>query len=339
VWDSRGVLKRRVPRVLVTGFLLTVTVSGLSACRTSPTVAAYVGDEQVTVDELQSAIDDRRGDPDVDAFAEANPDDFSRRVLTLLVQQEVYTAAAQRYDVDVTDDDVRARVEVLLGEDDPDTVFGQLASQGVTRDDVYENVRQQLIRQQIAVDQGKAEGLTEAGLRAAYEKTQTSATTVRLGYINVPDQATADAVLAKLTAAPSDYKTVAAQYAGQYTLADVEERTPDQIPGPLAEQAAAAKPGTGFTVAVPEIDGVIVGFVGPYPSFEEMRPQLEQQAGDAAAQAGTALVDEVRTDLDVTVNPRFGVLKEGQLVPDGNGVVDLLEDGAAAAAEPAPAGN
>jgi hypothetical protein len=46
------VLKRRVPRVLVTGFLLTVAVSGLSACRTSPTVAAYVGDERVTIAEL-----------------------------------------------------------------------------------------------------------------------------------------------------------------------------------------------------------------------------------------------------------------------------------------------
>jgi hypothetical protein len=338
VWDSRDVLKRRVSRVLATGFLLAVTVSGLSACRTSPTVAAYVGDEQVTVAELQAAIDDRRGDADVDAFAQANPDEFSRRVLTLLVQKEVYAAAEQRYGVDVTDADVRARIQVLLGKDDPDTVFGQLAGQGVTRADVYENVRQQLIRQQLAVDQGKAEGLTDAALRAAYEKMRTSATTVRLGYIAVPDKATADAVLAQLTATPSSYAAVAAKYAGQYTLPEVEERTPDQIPGPLAEQAAAAKPGTGFTVAVPEVGGVIVAFVGPYPSFEESRAQLEQQAGDAAAQAGTALVEEVRADLDVAVNPRFGVLKEGQLVPDSDGVVDILED-AAAAAEPAPAGN
>jgi peptidyl-prolyl cis-trans isomerase SurA len=85
------------------------------------------------------------------------------------------------------------------------------------------------------------------------------------------------------------------------------------------------------------VGGVIVGFVDPYPPFEEVRPQLEQQAADAAAQAGTALVEEVRSDLDVTVNPRFGVLKEGRLVPDGNGVVDLLEDDPAAAEQAAPA--
>src|SRR6476660_8210702 len=44
MWESPGVLKRRVPRVLVTGFLLAVAMAGLSGCRTSPNVAAYVGD-------------------------------------------------------------------------------------------------------------------------------------------------------------------------------------------------------------------------------------------------------------------------------------------------------
>jgi hypothetical protein len=326
MWESPHVLKRRVPRVLATGFLMAVAVSGLSACRTSPTVAAYIGDEQVTVGELESAIEERRADPDIAAFADANEDAFTRRVLTLLVQEEVYSAAAERYEVEVADDDVRTRIEELLGEDDPDTVFGQLAAQGVGRADVFENVRQQMVREEIAEHEGQAEGLTEEGLRAAYEDARQNATTIRLGYIAVPDQATATAVLAQLTADPERYAAVAAQYAGQYTLPEVEERTPDQIPGPLAEQAAAAEPGTGFTVAVPEVGGVIVGFVGLYPPFEEVRPQLEQQAADQAGQAGTALVEEVRTDLDVTVNPRFGVLEEGQLVPDGGGVVDLLED-------------
>jgi len=92
-------LKRRVPRLLASGFVLAVAVSGLSACRTSPTVAAYVGDEQVTVAELESAVAERRSDPDIDAVAEGAPDDFSRRVLGFLVDEEVYAAAAERYGV------------------------------------------------------------------------------------------------------------------------------------------------------------------------------------------------------------------------------------------------
>ena len=312
--------------MLATGFLLTVAVSGLSACRTSPTVAAYIGDEQVTVAELEAAIDERRENPEVDAFAANDPDGFTRRVLTLLVQEEVYDSAAERYDVEVGDDEVRARIDELLGEDDPETVFGQLAAQGVGQADVFENVRQQMLRQTIAVQEGAAEGLTEEGLRAAYEEARRNPMGIQLGYITVPDQATADAVLAELTADPASYPVVAANYAGQATLPEVQEVSPDQIPGPLAEQAATAAPGTGFTVAVPEVGGVVVGFVGVYPPFEEVRPQLEQQAADQAGQAGNALIEEVRSDLDITVNPRFGEFQEGQLAPGGGDVVDLLED-------------
>src|SRR4051794_18410151 len=115
MWDSPDVLKRRVPRVLVTGFLLAVTVSGLSACRTSPSVAAYVGDEQISVAELDAAVAERLSDEDIAASAEGNEDEFTRRVLTLLVQEKVYAAAAERYDVQVSDSDVRARIDELLG--------------------------------------------------------------------------------------------------------------------------------------------------------------------------------------------------------------------------------
>jgi peptidyl-prolyl cis-trans isomerase SurA len=331
------VLKRRVPRVLVTGFLMAVAVSGLSGCRTSPTVAAYVGDEQVTISSLDAALDARREVPEIATFAEAHGDQFTRRVLTLLVDEKVYAAAAQRYGVEASDADVRTRITQLLGQDDPDTVYGQLAAQGVGKEDVFENVRQQLLRQEIAVKEGKAPGLTEEGLRAAYEKSRQNPTTVRLGQIVVRDQATADAVLAQLTADPSRYAAVAAQYPGQYTLPQIAERTPDQIPGPLAQGVATAKPGTGFTVAAPEVGGVVVAFLGPYPPFEEVRPQLEQQAATSASDAGGALVDDVRKSLDVSVNPRFGTFKDGQLAAAGDGVVQLLEKDAAAADSAAPA--
>jgi hypothetical protein len=333
MWESRGVLKRRVPRVLVTGFLMAVAVSGLSGCRTSPTVAAYVGDEQVSVSQLDTALDSRRHeDPAIATFADAHEDEFTRRVLTLLVDEKVYAAAAGRYGVEATDDDVRTRIKQLLGQDDPDTVYKQLAAQGVGKEDVFENVRQQLLRQEIAVKEDKAPGLTEAGLRAAYEKSRQHPTTVRLGQIVVRDQATADAVLAQLTADPSRYAAVAAQYPGQYTLPEVQERTPDKVPGPLAQQVAAAAPGTGFTIAVPGVGGVLVGFVAPYPPFEQARAQLVQQATDAASAAGVTIVDDFRKDLGVTVNPRYGALKDGKLVAESGGVVDILKDDAAAAA-------
>jgi hypothetical protein len=323
--ESRHVLKRRAPRLVVTGFLLAVSVSGLSACRTSPNVAAYVGDDTVTVGELDAAVHQRLTDPDIAAYAKGKKDEFTRRVLSLLVEKEVYTAAAERYDLQIGNDEVRARIDELLGSDDADTVYAQLAQQqGVSRQDVFESVRQQIVRLDIAEAEGKADALDEPALRAAYEKASQNPTTIRLGYIDAPDQAAAAAVLDQLTASPANYPAMAALYPGQYTLPEVEERAPEQIPGPLAQLAAAAAPGTGFFVTVPEVPGVIVGFVAPYPSFEEARPGLEQQAADEVQQAAVPLVDKVRDGLRVRVNPRFGVLDDGQLKPDDSGVVDIL---------------
>lgn len=327
-------LNRRLPRVLVSGFLLTVAVSGLTACRTSPAVAAYVGEEQVSVAELESAVAERRDDPEIDAFAGKDPAAYSRQVLTVLVEREVYEAAAELYEVEVSNDAVRARIQQLLGGDDPDTVYAQLAGQGIGRADVFENVRQQIIRQEIAVSAGQAEGLTEEALRAAYQQRLDDPSTLRFGYITVPDEPTAATVLAQLTATPGDYPQVAQQFAGEYTLPEVEERSPDQLPPPLVESALAARPGTGFVVPVAEIGGVVVGFVAPDPSFEEVRAELEIAAGDQAAQAGGALVEEFRGDLGVKLNPRFD---EGTVVPDGSGVVELLGEQGEGAAEDLPA--
>jgi len=237
----------------------------------------------------------------------------------------------------VSDDEVRTRIEQLLGGDDPEAVYGQLATQGVSRADVYQNVRQQLVRQEIAISEGQAEGLSEQALRAAYQQMVADTSTVRFGYITVPDEATANAVLAQLTAEPDRYAEIAGQYAGQYTLATAEERSPDQLPPPLVDQAVAARPGTGFIVPVAEIGGVVVGFVAPDPTFEEARPDLELQAADQAAEAGGALVEEVRDDLEVTYNPRIGEFKDGQLVPSGDDVAELFEQKGKGGAEDLPA--
>jgi hypothetical protein len=340
MWEPADVLKRRVPRLLVSGFLMAVAVSGLTGCRTSPNVAAYVGDEQVTVAELDAAVAERLDDPDIAAYAAGQDGEFTRQVLTLLVQEEVHAAAAQRYDVQVSDDDVRRRIADALGNQDADAVYSRLAAQqGVGREDVFENVRQQMVRQQIAEQEGKVEGSTETALQARYEQVRESLAQVSMGYLTVPDDATAAAVLAQLTADPAAYPALAAQYPGSYTLPALETRSPDEVPPPLADGVAAAAPNTGFSLAVPETGGVVVTFVSGkvYPSFEEVRPQLEQEAADQAAKAGADLVAKVRSDLGVTVNPRFGVLKDGKLVPGDGGVVDILGGNASTAAAAAGA--
>src|SRR3954470_22277874 len=89
------VSRRRLLAVLLVG---AAGLGGLAGCRTDPTVAAYVGDEQVTVAELDDAVAARRADPDVADYADADPARFTRQVLSLQVGEAVYAEVARRYD-------------------------------------------------------------------------------------------------------------------------------------------------------------------------------------------------------------------------------------------------
>ncbi|MDK3258698.1 SurA N-terminal domain-containing protein [Blastococcus capsensis] len=323
-------LIRRAARSCAAVFLVAVALAG---CRSAPDVAAYVGDEQITVAELESAVGDRLADEDVAASAVGRDDELTRAVLGLLLEGAVHDAAAERYGVQVTDREVNRRIEELLGGDDPQAVYDQLAQQGVSRADVRENVRQQLVRREIAEAEGGAEALDTAALRARYEEVREELAQLEFGYITVPDQAAADELVAQLTADPSAYAELAAGFPGPYTLPTLERRAAEELPSALAGQFAAAAPGTAFAVPVPEAGGVVVGFRAGtvYPSFEELRPQLESEAFGAVEAAVQPLLDEVRADLGITVNPRYGVLDEGRLAPPGDGgVVRILEEPAAA---------
>jgi peptidyl-prolyl cis-trans isomerase SurA len=63
-----------------------------------------------------------------------------------------------------------------------------------------------------------------------------------------------------------------------------------------------------------------------YPAFEDVRADLEQEAAGQIDSAANDMLVEVRDDLGVTVNPRYGVLEDGRLVAGDGGVVDFLGD-------------
>ena len=316
-------------RPIVSLLILGLAVVGLAGCRTSPDVAAYVGDDQVGVTQLQDAVDQRMADDDVATYA-AGLDEggFTRQVLNLLIGERVYDAVEARYDIDVTPAQVEARIEDLLAGEDLDALFAQLAQQqGLVPDDAREIIRELLIREELAQEQGLAD-LTDAGIEAAYDEAKTSGQQFELGYITVPDQATADAVAAQLRADPSSYATVAGQFAGTYTLATPQLRTADQLPSVLAQPVQAALPEGVFTVAVAETGGVVVGQVG-LPSLDDLRDDLTSTARQAASDAAQPVVDDLESGLDVTVNPRYGSLDDGSVVAGDGGVVQILTgDGA-----------
>jgi SurA N-terminal domain/PPIC-type PPIASE domain len=313
---------RRLTAAAVAGLAL----AGLAGCRTAPNVAAYVGDSQVTVAELESAVDDRLADPAIAEFAGQDPDTYTRQVLSTLVQDEVHTTAAARYGVEVAPAEVRERLDEIFAGQDQDEAYASLAGQGLSRQDAFSLIRQQLVRLRIAEAEGLDDPLSDEALRDRYEQNTAEAAEIEFGYITVPDQRTADQLVAALERNPDRYAELAGRYAGDFTQAELQTLPLDQVPPPLADQAAEAEPGSAFAVPVEETGGIVVGFVGPSPSFEELRPQLRQQAEAEVDQAAQPLVQKVREDLDVVVNPRYGELQDdGQVQPADAEVVDILE--------------
>ncbi|MGY1840474.1 MULTISPECIES: SurA N-terminal domain-containing protein [unclassified Modestobacter] len=322
---------RRALALLAAGL---VAVAPLAGCRTAPTVAAYVGEDQIGVAELDDAVDARLADPAIADHVAGERADYTRQVLSLRIDERVYDEAADRLGVEVTDAEVRDRIAALLGDSDPDVVYAQVAQQqGATREDVFSSVRHELLRQRLADAAGRVD-LSEAALRARYEELRPQLQQVAVGFVTVPDQATADAVLARLTADPAGYPAVAAEFPGQATLPQVQTTSPDQLAGPLAEAVAATPAGQGFTVPLPAAGGVVVGFVAgrTEPSFAEVRDQLAEQAAQQAGELGAEIVAEVREDLDPVVNPRYGVLEDARVVTLTDGVVQPPADAAAVAA-------
>jgi hypothetical protein len=339
MWEGPGVLKRRVPRVFVTGFLLAVAVGGLSGCRTSPNVAAYVGQEQITVSQLDSAVEERLADKDVAAYAKAHGAAFRRQVLTTLIDQQVFGAAARRYGVTVDDAEVRSRYAELLAARNTDaaTLEKSAAQSGASPGDVLDQVRHIVVVEKIATATGKGAPLTETALQQRYQQELPSLTQKEVGLVQVADQPAADAVLAQLVADPTAYPTVAAANPAQNTLPTLQVLDTTQLPAQVASQIQAAAPNTGFPVPL-QGSGVVVVFVGNSvtPTYAEVRPKLVDEAAASVDKAGASLVSKVRSAMRLTVNPRYGVFKGGSVTEPTGGLVDILGTSGSASASAAP---
>jgi len=133
-------------RTVAAACVLIASVVALSACRTSPSAAAYVGDDVITTTELDEAVQTGLDNGAVSDLYQDRLPEYRQIVLQELIAAEVYDAAAERYDAEVSDADISARLnEILAQSGDPDAFFQQQAAEGRTEVDVREQIRQQLI--------------------------------------------------------------------------------------------------------------------------------------------------------------------------------------------------
>ena len=334
-------LRRPAARVVLGGLAVALAAAGLAGCRTDPNVAAYVGGDTISVQQLDDAVAARSAEPAMASYVAAHRDTYPRQVLGLLLADRVYADAEQHFGAGVDDNAVRAELDKRLAGSDADQQYAAAAAQGYSKQDVFELVRQQLVRRKIAHQQGLDGPLSDSALRAAYQQQLPNLTQKQLGTIQAKDQATADAIIGQLQANPGGYAAVAAANPGDYTTPALQSVPAGQVPAQLQQGVAAAAPNTAFSVPGPA-GGVVVVFVGPTvtTSFQDAKAQLESDASTTVDNAAQQAVAKYRSGLDLTVNPRYGVVQsDGQLGDPTGGAVTLLGGGTSAAGSSAPSGS
>lgn len=290
------------------GVLLAAAAFVLTACQPSTGTAAYVGNDRITEEQFQAAVNDGLSQPGVqEAINQQYGGDLSeyrRSVLFRAVQHRLVTVAEQQTGVRTNDADVAQLIELEGG-------FARLrTSGGLSAAAATEQARDQLLTIELGYTRGGVPRPAEAELRAAYRAKRVDSATAQLGLLELPDAATARRVLAQLRTDPSGFDALAARYpagsqpaAAPYKVSDLSQQ--------LRQKVAAAAPGTFLSYSAIGPDGgpqnlVIKVYRVDVPTFEQLRLSLSQESLARAYSAGQGYLAKLAQTLGVRVNPRYG---------------------------------
>jgi PPIC-type PPIASE domain len=320
----------------------------LTACaRSSSSVAASVGDADISIERLQTdmalygfltAL--QGGTCGTPVQGETDKSACSRFALANDIHEELAKAYAQEHDVTIEDgavQDTMSRIESGVG--GADALEQQFDDAGVTRTQVEDIVARLLLSNAVqeAVVQ---ERLDDAALREAYEDELEAFTTVDVAHILVKDRADAeriaDEVTPKTFAATAEQESIdtgsAANGGSLGSVSESDFRT--QFDPDFVDAALALQPG--------EISGpvhtqfgwhVIYLMKQDVAAFDDVREQLAQSQTGSIVEAW--FMEQLDT-VDVDVNPRFGRFdpKTGQVL-----AVRSTGEGSGDAGSTGPAGS
>jgi parvulin-like peptidyl-prolyl isomerase len=301
----------------------------LAACaQSSSSVAASVGDSDISVDRLHTDVDlygfltALNGSPcGQPVQGESDESACARFALANDIREELAKAYAEQNDVTIKDSDVQAtmtRLETALG--GAEGLHKQLDGAGVTRSEM-ETLVERLILVGAVQTAVVAERLDDATLRQAYEDQLASFTTVEVAHILVKDKADAERIAAEVTpqnfAATAKKESIdpgsAANGGSLGSMSETDFRT--QFDPDFVNAALALQPG--------EISGPVhtqFGWHIIYLKTKDVAPFDDVREALRSSQGNSVFNDWFAEQLDATtvdVNPRFGRFdpKTGQVLP------------------------
>ena len=319
-----------------------VLAVALAACaQSSSSVAASVGQSEISVDRLQADVDlygfltaisgGTCGSP---VQGETNEGACARFALGNDIREELAKTYAEQHDVTIEDADVQAAMSQLeTGLGGAEGLQKQLDDAGVTRAQV-ENLAERLILVSAVQTAVVEERLDDATLRQAYEDQLETFTTVEVAHILVKDRADAERIAAEVT--PQTFAATA-----EKESIDPGSASNGGSLGPMSEADFKAQFDPDFVNAAlalqpGEISGPVhtqFGWHVIYLKNEDVAPFDDVSEQLRASQGNSVFNDWFAEQIEATtvdVNPRFGRFdaKTGQVLPVRSTAEESGETGA-----------
>jgi parvulin-like peptidyl-prolyl isomerase len=317
-----------LPALLVLGLL--AAACGGSA---ETSVAATVGDTEITVAEVDEAYEQRAAASGVASELAGDEsgtveENLKIGVLTNLIRSEVLRRAAEDQGVEVTDEDVASQREELLSEVGGQEALDELLAQNnVSEEELESNLRDQAITDAIAAR--LADDVSDEEVEQAFEDDAQNqyGEKVEVRHILTETRAQARDAIERIESGESfadvaqdvSIDTASAQNGGELgeipegaTVPEFEEAAfgaePGEIVGPVKSQFGFHVIEVTDRVAAPELSDV----------SGQIRDDLETAAG---GEAFTAYINEFVAGLDISVDEQYGTWDDAtvSVVPPGAG--------------------
>ncbi|HEX2058901.1 MAG TPA: peptidylprolyl isomerase [Actinomycetota bacterium] len=269
---------------------------------------------------------------------------FEQERLSEIIMRAVLVPAAEERGIEITDADVQERIDAIV-----EAQFGgnvadleeAMKEQGVTRPQFEDIIFDQLLNDALRADVTEGARPDPAELQEHYEEHEADYTFRRVQHILVEDQDLAAELASRLQAAPSGaVEDLFARLARQHSTDESSARRGGDLgfvsPGDLetlGEAVVRLEEGEVSDPVRSESGWHVIRFGATrVQSFEEVRPQLEEQlTGSAQDEAWREFLLALFEEADVEVNPRYGEFDEEQLQ-----VVDPGAEDVPGAEEPEP---
>ena len=319
----------RTHRFLLSVASLLALLLGVTACSSGPTVAATVGDTEISVAEVEQAYARRAESPamasELATESEANPE-LQAAVLTTLIRTEILQQAAEDRGVEVSDEEISEQRSALLESAGGQEALDQaMADNNVSDEELESNLIDQAIQAEISSD--LASEVSDEQVRAAFSEDPAGqyGEKVEVRHILTETEEQAQEAIDRIESG-EEFAAVAtdmsqdpgsAQNGGELgpvsrgtTVAEFEEAAFGAEEGELVGPVE-----TEFGFHVLEVTGRVAA--SEFPAVEEdIRTQLES---NAEGQAFNEFIVGFIEGLEIEVDPAFGTwdAQSVSVVPPG----------------------